>query len=220
MQVMEANPQDPALTAALPLPSRSCPRCDTPFAPGRRNQAYCGRECQQAFTRNAARGPRTIENRSRSLAHYERAAWLCFDAARLFPTPRRRMVLALLEAASGPDAGLRNILLDPALLGADRRSPIGKLYPDTRAADAPNIAKLADAFCRAEWGVGIRDAVLDAGRPAWRSFAEMDGHTEPQDAPEGEPEVHLRRDPTAFLTWLRTERRARALGTDNPPSAL
>lgn len=65
------------------------------------------------------------------------------------------MLLALLEAASGADAALRNILLDPALLGADRSARIGKLYPDTCSPDALNIAKLVYAFCMEEWGCSV-----------------------------------------------------------------
>lgn len=85
---------------------------------------------------------------------------------------QRAAILALLEAASGDDAALRNILLQPALLGADRTSPIGKLYPDTRDYTALNVAKLVHAFCLAEWGVSVREAILDSGKPAGRRFRE------------------------------------------------
>lgn len=82
------------------------------------------------------------------------------------------MLLAILEAASGEDSPLRNILLDPKLLGAVRSSHIGKLYPDTNCPGALNVSKMANAFCMSEWGCGIRDAILDDGKPVGRAFKE------------------------------------------------
>jgi hypothetical protein len=93
------------------------------------------------------------------------------------------MILSILGAASGPDAPLRNIILDPALLGAAWGSCIGKLYPDTRDYGAPNIAKMVDAFCRMEWGCSVRDAILDDGKPAHRTVADADLPADPEPEP-------------------------------------
>lgn len=158
----------------------ACPGCGVAFAPKRKNQSYCDPPCQKRTTRNAARGSREVENTQRSGAHYSRAAWLSYDVLRMSPLRQRQMILAMLQAASADDAALRNILLDPALLGADRWSGLGKLYPDTRSPGAPNIAKLVNAFCRVEWGVSTRDAILDDDKPAHRRFVEPTAATDPE----------------------------------------
>lgn len=99
------------------------------------------------------------------------------------------MLLAILEAASGDDdAPLRNILLDPALLGADRSSGVGKLYPDTKDYAALNIAKMVNSFCQEEWGCTVREAILDKGKPARRKFREE------EDPEEGNPPSALSRE--------------------------
>lgn len=159
-------------------PSRDCPRCAVVFRPRRKDQRYCRKECAKASSRNASRGPRKVENRKRSEAHYQRAAWLSYDLNRMDQNKRRKMILSILEAASGHDAAFRNILLDPALLGASRASTIGKLYPDNRSMEALNIAKMVYFFCMAEWGCSTRDAIMDQHildgpwTPAGRLFRE------------------------------------------------
>jgi len=149
-----------------------CPGCRHHFPPARRNQKYCNPKCQKKATRNAARGPRETENRTRTERHYNRATWLSYDLNRMPPARQRSVLLALLEAASGGDAALRNILLDPTLLGADWSSAIGKLYPDTRCPEKLNIAKMVNSFCQVEWGCSVREAILDDGKPAGRRFGE------------------------------------------------
>ncbi|WP_157115618.1 hypothetical protein [Ketogulonicigenium robustum] len=151
-----------------------CQRCAQPVTAKRKDALYCCRQCQRAATRHTSRGSRVVENSNRTHRHYERAAWLSYDLNRMQSPDRREMLLALLEAASGYDAPLRNILLDPKLLGAERSSPIGKLGPDKKCSDALNIAKMANAFCLSEWGCGIRHATLDNGKPAGRIFREVD----------------------------------------------
>lgn len=128
----------------------TCPGCHQPFIPARRNQIYCNRECQKKKTHNTARGSREVENRERTRTHYERAAWLSHDLNSLPPATIRAQIMALLEAASGEDAALRNILLDPNLLNADPRSPIGKLGRYARHPHMLNIAKMVNRFCRKE----------------------------------------------------------------------
>ena len=152
----------------------SCPRCQVPFMPKRKDQKYCGKPCAKAATRNAARGSRSVENAQRNMRHYERAAWLSYDLNRMSAVKQRAMLLAILEAASGADAELRNFLFDPALIGADRASAIGKLYPDTKCPGSLNIAKMVNDFCFEEWGCGVRAAILDEGKPAGRIFREED----------------------------------------------
>jgi hypothetical protein len=157
----------------------ACPGCGVAFTPKRENQSCCDPPCQKRTTRNAARGSREVENTKRSDAHYSRAAWLSYDVLRMSSLRQRQVILAILQAASAHDAALRNILLDPALLGADRWSGLGKLYPDTRSPGALNIAKMVNAFCREEWGVSTRDAILDDGKPAHRRFAEPTAPADP-----------------------------------------
>jgi len=193
-------------------PTHICPRCAQGFTPRRRDAVYCSRQCQRAATRHSARGSREAEHRQRSQCHYERAAWLSYDLNRMPPARRRAMLLALLEAASGGDAALRNILLDPRLLGADRASGIGKLYPDTKSRDALNIAKMAYHFCMEEWGCSTRDAIMDRHTldgpwtPAYRKFTEEESIRPPHinREPEEEPlPEYVKRDPATFLAQIR-----------------
>jgi hypothetical protein len=201
-----------AETAAAP----ACPHCSTTFAPRRKNQKYCGEPCAKAATRHTARGPRTIENAQRNERHYSRAAWLSYDLNRMSPVKQRAMLLAILEAASGGDGALRTILFDPNLLGADRFSPLGKLHPDTKCPGTLNIAKMVNAFCKMEWGCGVRDMILDNGKPAGRKFVEdgADAIIPPhiyERTQEGHLVGHEERNPvpvstSAFFQWLSTQR--------------
>ena len=220
-----------AETAVAP----ACPHCSTTFAPRRKDQKYCSRPCAKAATRNTARGPREYENARRNEHHYSRAAWLSYDLNRVPPMKQRAMLLAILEAASGGDGALRTILFDPRLLGADPFSPIGKLFPDTRCPDALNVAKMVNAFCKMEWGCGVRDMILDNGKPAGRRFVE-DGaaaivpphiyERTPEDAPcrpEGWNFAEALRPICKGFLWLTVSksktRELRALGGCNRPSA-
>lgn len=164
----------------------ACPQCSACFKSRRRDQRYCAKPCAKAATRNASRGSREIENTRRNVTHYQRASWLSCDVLRLRPERQRQMLLSILQAASGDDAPLRNIVLHPALLGAAWGSSIGKFYPDTHDYSAPNIAKMVDAFCREELGCGVRDAILDNGKPAHRYLTEA----EEPDAPPQHDETH------------------------------
>lgn len=111
-----------------------------------------------------------MENAQRNRDHYDRASWLSYDVNRMPPARQRAMILALLDGASGGSAALRNILLDPALLGAAWNATIGKFYPDTKSPGTLNIAKMVNAFCQAEYGCHVRDAILDGGKPGGRKF--------------------------------------------------
>ncbi|SCX87491.1 hypothetical protein [Paracoccus tibetensis] len=102
---------------------------------------------------------------------------------------RLPFVSRLIVAAKDGDAKLRNILTDPSLLGADRSSGIGKLYPDSHNADVLNIAKEANAYCRQRWGISIKTAL---------------GSTCAVQI-EAEPEAHLQ-GPTKETYWQRLKR--------------
>lgn len=151
---------------------RTCLRCSLRFTPRRKDQVYCSKPCAKAATRNKSRGSRHFENRKRTSFHYDRAARLAFDLYRMSADERRAMILAILESASGAEAPLRNILLDPALLKARRSSSIGKIYPDSKYSGSLNVAQMVNRFCLAEWGCDLRDAILDDGKPAGRLFIE------------------------------------------------
>lgn len=148
---LDATPQD----SGDPF----CPKCGVQFQPRRRNQRFCDRECQRVATKHSARGSRAVENDQRNRDHYERAARLCYDFNRMAPWKRPAYLSRLIVAAKDGNAKLRNILTDPKLLGADRTSPIGKLYPDSKNCDVLNIAKEANAYCRKQWGIGIKAAI-------------------------------------------------------------
>ncbi|WP_234853383.1 hypothetical protein [Paracoccus everestensis] len=154
-----------------------CPRCGVQFQPKRSNQSFCGRECQKATSRHAARGARTTENAQRNRDHYDRAAWLCYDLNRMAPWKRPAHLSKLIIAAKVGNAKLRNILTDPKLLAASRTAPIGKLYPDSHNCDVLNIAKEANAYCRERWSIGIKEAIGTKDHPP---------HADVMEEPEGE----------------------------------
>lgn len=167
----------------------TCLKCFQPFTRKRKDQRYCGRTCQKAATSHAARGDRSLENGARAAQHHERAVWLSYDLNRMNPKARVEAILAILEAASGGDAALRNILLDPAFLGAPAGSPLGKLYPDTKCLTSLNIAKMVNVFCRTAYGCGVRDAILDDGKPAGRKFIGDDFTCSAANFPDPAPPV-------------------------------
>lgn len=52
-------------TTIIPAPTEDatrCPMCLNPFAAMRANQSYCTRKCQKRFSRNATRGPQTLDD--------------------------------------------------------------------------------------------------------------------------------------------------------------
>lgn len=138
-----------------------CPQCGVQFQPARGNQRFCDRECQKASSNHTARGSRQVENAQRNRTHYARAASLCYDLNRMPTWGRPAFISRLIKAAKDGDAKLRNVLTDPRLLGADRSSGIGKLYPDSRNVDVLNISKEAYAYCQERWGISIRTALGD-----------------------------------------------------------
>ncbi|MCA2009134.1 hypothetical protein [Tritonibacter mobilis] len=133
------------------------------------------------------------------------------------------MLLAILEAASNNDGALRNILFDPALLGADRGSPVGKLYPDAKSPRVLNVAKMVNVFCMIEFGCSSRSAVLDKRKPAGRKFVhDGDVPIRPPHIYERPPEFphegHGDRKPAHtrtvdFYRWLTAHRAERPLST-------
>lgn len=178
-----------------------CSRCDRPFTRKRQDQRFCSKPCAKAASRNAARGSRNVENARRNRQHYERAEWLSYDLNRMPPARRADMLLTLIDAARSHDAALRNILTDPALHGADWRDAKGKLYPDTHSPDALNIAKMANAFCRDRWGIGIRTALRSKSPSAPIGDTQTVDRKVEQPLPE-----YVRQDPAAFLARIRALR--------------
>ena len=117
-----------------------CPGCSTAFMPNRSNQSYCSRACQK----NASRGTRSAENRTRSWRHYERAHRLTEMIYCAPPQERLGVMKHILEFIPD-DAGLRNILTDPEL----------HMKPP-RADSRMNIAKAANAYTQMFFGLSIR----------------------------------------------------------------
>ncbi|MEM5469452.1 hypothetical protein [Celeribacter marinus] len=206
----------PKINAAL------CPSCGTSFVSSRPNKKYCTTSCSKKATRNSGRDklraihtdkdPRRAENKRRSHVHYNCAAWLTYDVTRLADSDQRKMILALLEAASNKKEGARtrNILTDTKLLWADPLSYVGKLHPDTHYPEVINIAQMVNAFCWKEWGCSSRDMILDKGKPSERKFIEP---IEPKNDPNIPPhiynetldntkEVHLKRNHKEFFTAI------------------
>jgi hypothetical protein len=145
--------------AAVSSTSLACAKCETAFAPKREAQRFCSRSCQKHSSRGPRGAAHSAETRARNRVHYDRATWLCYDLHRMPRGRRLGFIAELIEAAREHDGQLRVILTDPKLLGADPHSGIGKQYPDSMNQEVKNIAKAADAYCRAFWGHGVRDVV-------------------------------------------------------------
>ncbi|MDO9524930.1 MAG: hypothetical protein Q7J57_05235 [Gemmobacter sp.] len=136
----------------------ACSKCSQHFPRKRMNQTYCSRECQK----NAARGPRDVENspeaRQRCTRHWERARWLCNVLYSTRPQDRIAYVASLVEIARTADAELRNILTDPRLLGATFKDDPGR-PKKLRDWTIMNISKAANAWCRKAYGCGVAKVV-------------------------------------------------------------
>ncbi|MDB4112057.1 hypothetical protein N9571_05845 [Yoonia sp.] len=132
-----------------------CPTCKLRFEPKRSNHKYCTTSCQK----NASRGSRKTENKSRNELHYGRA----LDLAELIyaspPNKRLGIMKMILEAARGEDAALRNILRDPKLLGA---APTDKhLFYRRCPSSYRTISQAADAYCRKFFGLSVTAYLKD-----------------------------------------------------------
>lgn len=154
-------------------PQVRCPVCNTMFAQVKSNKKYCSRKCQKNASSKATPTKkvriRTLENLHRNRDHYERCMWLTYDLFRT-PEPNRSiMIQKLLEAASGDNAKIRNILLDPQLLGAEKHDPRGRSRHDCKIG-VSNIAKQVYQFCMNNYGCSTKECILDDGKPARRLF--------------------------------------------------
>lgn len=132
-----------------------CPTCKVRFEPKRSNQKYCAKSCQK----NATRGSRRTEDKVRNELHYVRALDLA-EIVYTAPTDQRLGIIkTILEAARGHDAVLRNILKDPALLGA---SPLDKrLFYRGLPHSYRTISQAVDAYCRKFFGLSVTDYLRD-----------------------------------------------------------
>ncbi len=158
-----------------------CLLCKTEFDLTRKDKKFCSRKCQshaardakvkeqQAEPKKAKKRLRVVENKVRNEEHYSRSAWLTYDVYRLPEPKKTEMVQRLLEAASSHDAKLRNILLDPTLLGSDRHSSVGRHHSDMKMG-IPNIAKQVYSFCMLNYGCSTKECILDNRKPAFRQF--------------------------------------------------
>lgn len=154
-------------------PQKKCPICSSRFDVTRKDKQYCSRKCQKNASSKATPTKRvrtrTLENLFRNRDHYERSMWLTHDLFRT-PEPNRSiMIQKLLEAASGDNAKIRNILLDPQLLGASKIDPRGRSRHDCKIG-VSNIAKQVYQFCMNNYGCSTKDCILDEGKPAGRFF--------------------------------------------------
>jgi hypothetical protein len=132
-----------------------CPVCISSFEPKRSNQKYCTMSCQK----NASRGSRAAEAKSRNEKHYGRA----LDLAELIYTApinqRLGIMKTILESGRGEDAFLRNILTDPKLLGA---APGDKhLFHRRCPSSYRTISQAADAYCRKFFGLSVKVYLKD-----------------------------------------------------------
>ncbi|RWR29642.1 hypothetical protein D2T31_09365 [Sinirhodobacter populi] len=129
-----------------------CPGCGATFAPARRNQSYCGRECQK----NAARGPRRITDSAEARRTHEyRKGRIKGLSDALYETPpayRAEFMERLIAEARG-SAELRKGVTNPAMLQSwTRDEGSGRLH----------IAHVLDHYCREVYGLRSFEALNPA----------------------------------------------------------
>lgn len=121
-----------------------CPQCATEFQPKRTNQMFCARSCQRVSSRHASRSIRTMENKTVSDHHYDRASRLSEMVYTAAPSERLGVMKHILSVVDH-DAGLRRILTDPKLHKAPPRGNNRK-----------TISQAASAYTKKFFGVSIR----------------------------------------------------------------
>lgn len=167
------------MTATSVATDAACPKCAATFSPRRKDQRYCSKPCAKAATRNAARGPRTVdfspELRRRSRMHYDKAMRLAEMVYTMPPNKRLGFMADLIRLAREGERTLRNILTDPTLL---RASPDDEgLFFRRSPASYRTISQTADAYCRKFWGAGVKAVVTgECLEPPTGEDGDTDGH--------------------------------------------
>lgn len=197
---------------------RICPACGIVFTPKRSNQTYCEPPCQKRATRNAARGSQKAADNpdaARLAELHRRRAMLLVDALYSLPPAQRPAFMeTILTAAREHDWHLRRILTDR------RAVTVFTGHPGT---GRPTLARALDDYCqRTRNGARIWHVVAKA----WTDDPTLihplalyrDPWTDAEPDLEGPSEVHVRRDPEAFLAGLRAMRRVADESHTNPPS--
>lgn len=172
-----------------------CLTCGREFSLTRKDRKYCSDTCRKkSSARNLAKvvsRDRGRENFFASRDHYERAAWLTYDLYRMPEAARTLMIQRLLEAASGDNANIRRILLDPKLLSPNKDHRAGRFKHD-RKIGVSNIAKQVYQFCMTNYSCSTKDCILDDGEPAGRKFVGDPVVEKPYTAESCEPsEKHI-----------------------------
>lgn len=141
-----------------------------------------------------------MENTQRNRDHYSGAAWLSYDLNCMPEVQRKAFLFDLVASAKSGNAKLRNILIDPRLLAADRDDPVGKLYPDSANHSVPNIAKLVHHYCKHRWGKSLRQLLDPASLILITPEDISADDTAASEAPLPE---YVKRDSKAFLAHIR-----------------
>ncbi|MFN4154509.1 MAG: hypothetical protein ACK4HF_07630 [Paracoccaceae bacterium] len=134
----------------IPVPTEDatcCPMCLKPFTAARANQTYCTRKCQKRYSRNAARGPRTItDSPDAARTHEARTGRIRGLSHALYETPPayRSAFLQRLIVEGRGNAELRCLVTAHDLLRSwNRHEGTGRLH----------IAHALDHFCREVYGL-------------------------------------------------------------------
>ena len=142
--------------------SAICPACKDQFAARRSNQKYCSDNCRKAYyqAKDRAKNPKNSQHsksvRRANAEFFERAMGY---SERLYSTPpneRLSFVKALVHQAREGDKKLRQLLSNQILLKA---TPDERRYYWRRSASYPNIAQVANNYCRNSWGADVKQVV-------------------------------------------------------------
>lgn len=145
----------------------SCPKCSVNFVQKRKNQKYCSTECQK----NGARGDRKLEHKRRNEEHYSRATMIMERLRKSHSALWPKEVAQMLVNALLNDPALKNILIDPRLLGDD--------------SGRDNIATVADEICRYAAKKGVLQIIRDRDFTAIATVEQADFH--PNRCPKPKP---------------------------------
>jgi hypothetical protein len=182
----------------------ACPTCGQTFHRKRKNQTYCGRDCQKKKTQNSNRGSRKADDNQDARwlleLHRRRGFLLNDELYRKPPVQRPAFLECIIKAARDHDWHLRRLLRDRRAL---------RDY-STDHAGRPNLARTLDHYCKLTRGGASVFKVVAKG---WTDPDEIrppriykDPDTDPDDG-EGQPQyLHVVRDPAEFLATLRALR--------------
>lgn len=150
-----------------------CPACKVQFAARRTNQKYCSDNCRKAYyqAKDRAKNPKNSQNskwvKRANTEFFDRAMRYSEELYSIPPDQRLNFINSLVEQARAGNVKLRQMLSHKILLNA---SPEEENYFWRQCHAYPNIAQVANNYCRKSWGANVRQVV----------YCKIDGPSERQ----------------------------------------